>query len=274
MQLIERSWIWNNDLSNDCPDLYAGASGSPLFDAASGDVIGVVSTTTLLNFEHGPDYDCQINRPCVIGPGGPEMERDTSYVAPVQGIARCFDQTNELDPHGRVARSIPAFNSPSKAARTKCTQAGGNPATWGAALSGSQSYYAYKRFPAGEDNCGTASGYSAPILVANAPVISDPIGREDGYYFLCVIAGNTPSFDSSWQQPSYASTRFKRLDSQPPLVLLDYELEAMNQSYRLTFQNGDGGHPGWVSRWRKGGRPDRRIAPIRRAIEVRSRYPT
>ena len=117
----------------------------------------------------------------------------------------------------------------------------------------------------------TATRIGSRMIVT---MITDPIGREDGYYFLCVIAGNAPSFDSSWQQPSYASTRFKRLDSQPPLVLLDYELEALDQVYRLSFQGGDGGPPGWVSSWRKGGRPDRRIAPIRRAIEVRSRYRT
>src|SRR5215813_7913090 len=35
--------------------------------------------------------------------------------------------------------------------------------------------------------------------------------------------------------------RFKRLDSQPPLLLVDYELEPLNQLYRLTFQTGDGG---------------------------------
>ena len=242
MQLIEGSWIWNTDLSNDCPDLYAGASGSPLFDAASGEVIGVIGTTTLLNFEQGPDYDCQVNRPCVIGPGGPEMERDTSYAAPVQGIARCFDQTNALDLARPGCPLDPGFQlTVQSGANEVQPQTAGNPATWGAALSGSQSYYAYKRFPAGEDRCSSSSSYSAPILVANAPVISDPIGRDDGYYFLCVIAGNTPSFDSSWQQPSNASMRFKRLDSQPPLVLVDYELEALDQGYRLTFQGGDGG---------------------------------
>src|SRR5262249_38717755 len=44
--LIERFWIWPNDLSNNCPDLYAGASGSPLFDANSNEIVGVVGTST------------------------------------------------------------------------------------------------------------------------------------------------------------------------------------------------------------------------------------
>jgi hypothetical protein len=139
-QLIEGPWIWNNDLSNDCPDLYAGASGSPLFDAASGEVIGVISTSTLLNFEQGPDYDCQVNRPCVIGPGGPKMERDISYAAPVQGITRCFDQINALDLARPGCPLDPGFQlTVQSGANEVQPQAGGNPATWSASLSGSQS---------------------------------------------------------------------------------------------------------------------------------------
>ena len=245
VELIEGSWIWNDDLSNDCPDLYAGASGSPLFDAASGAVIGVIGTSTLLNFEQGPDYDCQVNRPCVIGREGPVMQRDTSYASPVRGISRCFDPANTLDPGRPGCPLDPGVQLTVQSGANEVQPlTGGKPATWDARLSGSQSYYAYKRFRAGQDNCATFSGYSAPVPVAKVPVISDPVGREDGYYFLCVIAGNTASFDSSWQQPSNASMRFKRLDSQPPLELLDYELQTLNQGYQLSFQNGDGGVPG------------------------------
>jgi hypothetical protein len=222
VQLIEGSWIWNNDLSNDCPDLYAGASGSPLFDAASGDVIGVVSTTTLLNFEHGPDYD-QINRPCVII-RGPEIERDTSYAAPVQGIGRCFDQTNALDLARPGCPLDPGFQLTVQSGPNEVQpQASGNPATWGAALSGSQSYYSYKRFTAGEDSCGTASGYSAPILVP-APVILDPIGREELSLPLRDLATPLPSTHpgSSLLMPR----RFKRPTASPRVLITNSNAES------------------------------------------------
>jgi len=242
VQLLEGSWIWNGDLSNNCPDLYGGASGSPLFDAGTRKVIGVISTSTLLNFEHGPDYDCQVNRPCVIRRGGPVMETNASYAADVQGVIRCFDQANVLDVKRPGCPLDPGFQlTVQSGANEVRPEVDGKPAVWNAALSGTQLYYAYKRFRAGEDNCASFAGYSAPVLVANAPVISDPIGREDGYYFLCVIAGNTPAFDSSWQQPSHASIRFKRLDSQPPLVPVDYEIEALANAYRLVFGTGGGG---------------------------------
>src|SRR5262249_9790239 len=210
-----------------------------LFDANSNAVIGVISTSTILNLDEGPDYDCQLNRPCVIRAGGPMMERNTSYTAQVQGIARCFDTVNTLDLERPGCPLESGFQLTVQSGDTEVRPVlGGTPATWGAALSGNHPYYAYKRFRAGEDECGSPAGYSPPIPLANAPVISDPIGREDGYYFLCVIAGNTPSFDSSWQQPEHASIRFKRLDSQPPLVSIDYHLEPLLNGYRLVLVTG------------------------------------
>ena len=59
-----------------------------------------------------------------------------------------------------------------------------------------------------------------------------------------MIAGNTPRFDETWQQPSHASMRFKRLDSLPPVVLLDYEIQALQNAYRLVFLTGGEGTSG------------------------------
>src|SRR5262249_13529804 len=114
----------------------------------------------------------------------------------------------------------------------------GRPATWDAALTGTQRYYAYRHLPASEGDCTRSSGYGEPIALASSSVISDPIGSADGYYFLCVIAGDTPSVDSSWQKPVHASVRFKRIDSQPPVVPLDYTLEVVRDGYHLVNTTG------------------------------------
>ena len=242
VHLLEGSWLWNDELSNNCPDLYAGASGAPLFDAASGEVIGVIGTSTLLNFAQGPDYDCQVNRPCVMRAGGPVMQRDTSYASPVQGIADCFDKVNGLDTQRPGCPLDPGLQLTVRNGSNEVPpETGGKVATWDAMLIGSQHYYAYKHFPIGMDDCNSLSGYSGSILVADAPVIDDHVGITDGYYFLCVIAGDTSSFDPSWQQPSHASVRFKRLDSQPPQVPVDYELDPLMDAYRLTNLTGGEG---------------------------------
>ena len=239
VQLVESSWIWHDEMSNDCPDLYAGASGSPLFDADSGDIIGVIGTGTLLNFEEGPDYDCQINRPCLMRAGGPVMEKDTGYASPVPNIAPCFDQANALDLQRPGCPLDPGYQlGVNSGANEVKPVTDGKPATWDAVLTGTQRYYAYKRFAAGEGDCTSPSGYGVPIAVASAPVIRDPIGSADGYYFLCIIAGDTPSVDSSWQKPAHATARFKRIDSQPPVVPLDYIVEEAPGGYHLLSTTG------------------------------------
>jgi uncharacterized protein (TIGR03437 family) len=240
--LLEGSWIWNADHSNDCPDLYAGASGSPLFDADANEVIGVIGTTTTLNFEQGPDYDCQVNRPCVTRGGGPVMQTNTSYASPVQGLGQCFDQANVLDVNRVGCPLDPGYQLTIQSGANEVQpEVNGSPATWNAALGGSPHYYAYKHFPIGEDDCGSFSGYTAPIPVATAPVINDRVGSKDGYYLLCVIAGDMPSFDSSWQRLPHASMRFKKLDSQPPFVPIDYVVVPLTSGYQLTNLTGGEG---------------------------------
>jgi uncharacterized protein (TIGR03437 family) len=256
VHVLEGSWIWNDEISNNCPDLYGGASGSPLFDATSKEIIGVIGTSTLLNFETGPDYDCQVNRPCVMLAGGPVMERDTSYASAVHGIGQCFDQANEFDIHRPGCPLDPGFQLTIQSSPNEVRpEVDSKPASWNATLSGSQRYYAYKHFPVGEGDCGSLSDYSAPLSVADAPVIADRVGSEDGYYLLCVLAGDTPSFDSAWQRPAYASVRFKRLDSQPPLVPVDYKIDQLVDAYRLTNLTGGDGTSGLGLAYVKRGAP-------------------
>ena len=136
VQLIEGSWIWKDDLSNDCPDLYAGASGSPLFDAHSNEIIGVIGTSTILNFEQGPAYDCQVNRPCVLGESGPTMQTNTSYASPVQGIPSCFDEVNALDLQRPGCPLDPGFQLTIQSGANEVRPiVDGKAATWDAALS-------------------------------------------------------------------------------------------------------------------------------------------
>jgi uncharacterized protein (TIGR03437 family) len=129
----------------------------------------------------------------------------------------------------------------------------GRGATWDAALSGTPRYYSYKHFVLGNGDCGSPSDYSEPRLVASTPVIRDLVGIQDGYYFLCVIAGDSPSVDSLWQQPSHASVRFKRVDSQPPVVQVDYEIEPLDNAYRLLNQTGGQGSSGLGPSFSKSG---------------------
>jgi uncharacterized protein (TIGR03437 family) len=184
------------------------------------------------------------------------MESNISYASPVEGIPQCFDQMNVLELQRPGCTLDPGFQL--------TIQSGGNEvrpivdrkaATWDATLSGTPRYYSYKQFALGNGDCSSPSGYSEPMLVASAPVIRDPVGTQDGYYFLCVIAGDSPSVDSQWQQPSHASVRFKRVDSQPPVVQVDYEIEPLENAYRLLNQTGGAGPSGLGAAFSKSGPP-------------------
>lgn len=235
--IVEANWLWYDEIRNDCPDVYGGASGSPLFDAASGLVAGVLGTSTNLSFDAGPDFDCFENRPCALTPRGPVVEPATSYASPVAPLAGCFDAS------GRAATTLPSCSldpglqlSIDLDRRTAAPPySNGSLSRWNARLSGQLAYYSYKTTRAGLDDCRLPAGYSPPLALSSAPLISAPIGSEEGHYLLCVVAGPTPSIDTSWQSFRFPSVRRMRVDAQPPLVPPGFELEPASAGYRLNI---------------------------------------
>src|SRR6185436_1649883 len=112
----------------------------------------------------------------IVRSGGPVMAKNTSFAAPVPDIARCFDQANALDVQRPGCPLDPGFQLTVRSGAAEVRpMVEGKAATWDTALSGSQRYYAYKRFRMGEGDCGSVAGYSAAIPVASAPMIGDPI---------------------------------------------------------------------------------------------------
>lgn len=237
--LIEANWLWHGELRNDCPDVYGGASGSPLFDAATGRVAGVIGTTTNLSASAGPDFDCFEDRPCAVTTSGPAVEPDTSYAAPVSPLAGCFDAGGRADPALPSCGLDPGRELSIDLNRRTAAPpyTGGELSRWNALLSGSLPYYAYKTVRLGQGDCREPAGYFQPVALSAAPVLSAPIGREEGHYLLCVVAGPTPSIDASWQSFRFASIRRMRVDAQPPAAAPDFSLDPLEAGYRLTVSS-------------------------------------
>ncbi|MCB8973496.1 MAG: hypothetical protein H6654_08055 [Ardenticatenaceae bacterium] len=57
-------------------------------------------------------------------------------------------------------------------------------------LTGTLPFYRYKTGAAGVVDCRSAEGYSPTITLADSPLIDDAIPDEEGFYLLCVQAGN------------------------------------------------------------------------------------
>lgn len=237
--LIEAARLWHDEIRNDCPDVYGGASGSPLFDAASGRVAGVIGTTTNLSSNGGPDFDCFENRPCAVTPSGPAVESDTSYAAPVSPLSGCFDASGLAAPFLPACGLDPGFELAIDVNRRTAAppRTNGELTRWDARLSGTLPYYAYKTVRLGLDDCRNPAGYSKPILLSFSPTIFDPIGRQEGHYLLCVVAGSTPSIGASWQSFDFPSLRRMRVDALPPALPPGFEVDPADDGYRLTVSS-------------------------------------
>jgi len=232
--LIEDRWLWFDQLRNDCPDIYATASGSPLFDSA-GAIIGVIGTSTTLSSPGGPDFDCFRNRPCEITARGAAVEEETSYASPVFPLTFCFVNGRFDLEHGCPldggVHLIPDTG------RVTATQpfVDGRPARWNVRLTGTLSHYAWKQVPLGGADCRDSSGYSAPLALASAPIITAELETRDGGYLLCIVAGNTPSIGDSWQPFRHATIVRRTVDSEPLTALPVYSVDFTGIAYRVTF---------------------------------------
>ena len=223
--LIEFTWHFWNVRRNDCEDIVGGVSGSPVISERTGNVVGIVNTTTHLAFQSGADFDCYAGRPCEISGGVQKVEEETSYSIPVAGLLGCFSDSGEFA-HDRAACPLPRA-----APRIAVSHAGRNrpPGTaWNAAIAGDAAYYRYKTMVAGTGDCRDAAGYSAPVSREARGTIEDRLPEAENRYLMCVIGGGSPEAGHpSWQLPRDAVVLIARTDATPPILPPLYRITAM-----------------------------------------------
>ncbi|MCC6291219.1 MAG: hypothetical protein IT164_01100 [Bryobacterales bacterium] len=215
VDLIEFVWHFWNVRRNDCEDIVGGVSGSPVISERTGNVVGIVNTTTHLAFQSGGDFDCYAGRPCELGGGAQKVEEETSYSVPVAGLLGCFSGEGVFA-HDRAECPLPRATP-----RIDVSHAGRNRrpgAAWDVAVTGEAAYYRYKTMVAGAGDCRDAAGYSAPVPREARGVISDRLPEAENRYLMCVIGGGSPAPDHpSWQLPRDAVVLIARTDATPPL---------------------------------------------------------
>ena len=67
--------------------------------------------------------------------------------------------------------------------------------------------------------------------LADNPVISDAIPKEEGSYLLCVLAGETETVDDSWQPVSFPTVVRVQIDRTPPIVEPELGLTEFDDGY-------------------------------------------
>lgn len=223
VDLIEGPWHSWGSVRTDCSDMVAGASGSPLLDRRSGEVVGVMDTSTLRTAAKPP---CSAGVPCERGPDGVARRPNTSYAQPVLDLGACFDgrgsflverDTCPLDPAVAVVFRDRAAD-PSRSDGDLGTRPPVDGATWDLRVraDGDYAFYRFKTGRAEETDCTDAAGYGDIRDLAATPTISEPLPTQDGVWLLCLIGGPSAADASNWQPTAFATVGHVVIDSAAP----------------------------------------------------------
>ncbi|MGH2592769.1 MAG: trypsin-like serine peptidase [Anaerolineae bacterium] len=218
--LLEFQWHFFDAFRNTCRDIFGGSSGSPVFAEGSDAVFALINTTTV-----GGEYACALGVPCEVTGTGTQMRPNTSYATPIVGLSRCFNADGRF---GLGAPDCPLDDGqqlklsghPLSAIQPVVTDNTGatRRAAWNTTLSGDFTHYRYKTGPVSSVDCRDEAGYSDPIALVKDNLIEEEIPEAEGFYYLCLVAGDRPAVDVTWQPIVDATVGFAHIDTTPPLI--------------------------------------------------------
>lgn len=233
--LLEFQWHFVDAFRNTCRDIFGGSSGSPVFAENSHAIFALINTTTV-----GGEFACALGVPCEVTETGIQMHANTSYATPIFGVSNCFDSQGRFN---LDASNCPLDNGhqltlegyPLSASQPVITDNTGatSRATWNTTLSGDFTYYRYKTGAVSSINCRAEDGYSDPIAIATDSLIEEEIPEAEGFYYLCVVAGNSPTVDSTWQAVANATVVFAHIDSTPPVIPPTLSVQEFENEYHI-----------------------------------------
>ncbi len=239
VDLIEGAWHFFDEYRTDCADIHHGSSGSPVISRDSGELVAVLNTATI-----SPWGDCYANRPCEISSEGVAIREGTSYAVPVVGLDRCFDAQGSLDLSLRDCpldrgRGLRVAGQPDWATQPHIEGSDGQVqrAAWNAIVAGKYyRYFRYKVGPAGQTDCREMQGYGPAIHVTDSNRIDDQLPDAEGFYVLCLLGGNSPQLDETWQEPASATMVQTLVDCTPPALEPDIDLTELSDSWWIVYR--------------------------------------
>jgi len=185
--VVEYMWVWVNEQSNGCHDIFPGVSGSPILDRFTNEIIGVIGTSTW----GGGRSRCSRNDPCEVENGGITKQTNTSYGSKTQGLTKCFSA-------GRFAFN--AVNCPLGAPTTfelgsdplfDYLKGGDGTWQWEQTFSVNAPAIRYKYVRSATD-CATLENYAEAIPSTGPVTVSHAMNEGPGITFLCVLPLETP----------------------------------------------------------------------------------
>jgi len=220
VNLIEFQWHFLDARPNDCIDIRSGSSGSPVF-AREGSQIHALMNTTARGSED--ITDCYADRPCELTATGYTVHPDASYATPIVGLGACFDEHGNFDRRRAPcplddARQLEVQGGPLGANQPYVMDNGvRRRLRWDRALRHPEfTHYRYKTGPAPSTNCRDLAGYGAPIALDATTTIRDEIPEAEGFYYLCLLGGQSAQPGATWQDPRFARIEQVQIDTTPP----------------------------------------------------------
>lgn len=224
--VLEWRWFWRGQIRHDCSDVSTGASGSPLIIGATGVVAGVIGTTNVGNSEPTSDDLCGRNDPCELRGASGVWVRNSGYATPVAPAAPCFDAGGVFQLTAAGCGLDPGTQARVLEQRLSVPPGG----SWNTTVtSDSLRFFRHKIFPQGFGDCREEAGYSRPEPLPGR--LSSPLPSQEGRYFACITAGVSPTPDSTWQPPRFASAVHLRVDGTPPTGPIRFELSQSDRGF-------------------------------------------
>lgn len=220
VQLAEGPWKFHDALRLSCGAIFGGASGSPVLDAATGEVSAIINTSTQGQIHSSGDIPCFTNSPCELDQPNGNMILDAAYALPLAGVARCFGNGGRFDLRAPGCPLDPG---------TALTAANGPPtsvrpgAEWNVTVSGVPSFR-YKSGPEWQTDCRTDTGYSDSRPAGRLQELMSP---ADGRSVLCLLAPDQPA--------RYATFLHTAIDSNPPALNPQWTVFGEGGTYRVQF---------------------------------------
>jgi hypothetical protein len=202
--LLEDPFHWYGAEANDCQGIAEGASGSPVFSLATGQVVAVVNTKA-----EGGTSTCTLNQPCEAGSGALDFEEGTNYAISVVGLRSCFDDQGVLELSADGCPLDRGTQMQPQKMNLIITAAPGQPVAVNVALTPQGlTHYRYAAGPAATTDCRAPELYGAVQAYADAPQIQATVPGDPGFDLLCVQAGVGPDpTGPGWQRADRATPR-------------------------------------------------------------------
>lgn len=241
VEILEQPWVWRSTMKNRCRGITAGSFGGPLLNRATGELFGIIATTT---HDTREEKQCLEGSPCEITKGQPDWQPGTNYGSSLVFLNHCFADgrlTADRQKCDLYPTTSISFENPQPIQQYFVARPNGNSdiiPNWKAPLTLSTPFYRFKTARRATD-CEDPTGYG-PTTPSNNATIDLPIGPQTGIQMLCILGTETQTQQHTPAQMKGALTLAVELAEPGPARSPDMSIaldRTLLGTYAVTWQH-------------------------------------